>query len=88
MRLGWNEIELLKALARDQSPTVSSSQRLRLELLGLVVDSARGLMLTPAGCAAARDARPTAHEQFEKPDRPLDAAGRKRMLDRVVPTTW
>ena len=87
MRLGWNEIELLKALARDDSPAVASSQRLRLELLGLVVDSAKGLMLTPAGHHAARHAKPTAHEQFETPDRPLDAAGRKRMLDRVVPST-
>ena len=87
MRLGWNEIELLKALARDDSPAVASSQRLRLELLGLVVDSAKGLRLTSAGRHTARTAQPTAHEKFEKPDRPLDAAGRKRMLDRVVPST-
>ena len=87
MRLGWNEIEILKALARDESPTVSSSQRLRLEMLGLGVDSVKGLVLTPAGRHAARTAKPTEHEQFVKPDRPLDAAGRKRMLDRVVPTT-
>ena len=87
MRLGWNEIELLKALARDDSPPVSSSQRLRLELLGLVVDSAQGLRLTPAGRYAAMTAEPTAHEQIERPDRPLDAAGRKRMLERVVPST-
>ena len=86
MRLGWNEIELLKALARDDSPTVSSSQRLRLELLGLVVDSAKGLMLTSAGHHAARTAQPTAHETFDVPERPLDAVGRKRMLDRVVPS--
>ena len=86
MRLGRIEIELLQALARDESPKVSSPQRLRLELMGLVTDSAAGLVLTQAGRAAARTARPTAHEEFEKPNRPLDAAGRKRMLDRVVPT--
>ena len=87
MRLGWNEIEILKALAREDSPTVSSSQRLRLELMGLVIDSAKGLVLTPAGRHEARTAKPTEHERFEMPNRPLDAAGRKRMLDRVVPTT-
>jgi hypothetical protein len=87
MRLGWNEIEILKALAREESPTVSSSQRLRLELMGLVIDSAKGLMLTPAGRHESRTAKPTEHERFEMPERPLDAAGRKRMLDRVVPTT-
>ena len=87
MRLGWNEIEILKALAREDSPTVSSSQRLRLELMGLVIDSAKGLMLTPAGRHQARTAKPTEHERFDMPNRPLDAAGRKRMLDRVVPTT-
>ena len=85
MRLGRNEIELLQALARGESPTVSSPQRLRLEMMGLVTDSVTGLVLTPAGRAAARTATPTAHEEFEKLDRPRDAAGRKRMLDRVVP---
>ena len=87
MRLGWSEIEVLKALAREESPPVSSSQRLRLELMGLVIDSAKGLVLTPAGRHEARTAKPTEHEKFNMPDRPLDAAGRKRMLDRVVPTT-
>ena len=87
MRLGWNEIEVLKAMARDEAPTASSAQRLRLELLGLVVDSAKGLALTPAGRAAAHTSTPTPHEEFEMPNRPLDAAGRKRMLDRVVPGT-
>ena len=87
MRLGWTEIEILKALAREDSPTVSSSQRLRLEMMGLVVDSAKGLMLTPAGRHEARTAKPTPHETFDMRERPLDAAGRKRMLDRVVPST-
>ena len=87
MKLGWNEIEILKALAREEIPTASSSQRLRLELLGLVADRAKGLVLTPAGRDAAHNATPTPHEQFIRADRPLDAAGRKRMLDRVVPTT-
>lgn len=54
-------------------------------MMGLVTDSVTGLVLTPAGRAAARTATPTAHEEFERIDRPRDAAGRKRMLDRVVP---
>ena len=85
MRLGWNEIEILKALAREESPTASSSQRLRLELMGLVVDSAQGLKLTATGRHEARTAKQTKHEKFDMPERPLDAAGRKRLLDRVVP---
>jgi hypothetical protein len=85
MRLGANEIEILQALARGEVPTASSSQRLRLELLGLVADRAHGLALTPAGRMAAETAMPIAHETIDRPERPVDNAGRRRMGQRAIP---
>ncbi len=85
MRLGWTEIEILQALARNEHPAVPSSQRLRLELLGLVIDAACGLTLTPAGRSAAEFAVPTEHERVARPQRAVDAAGRRRMGQRVIP---
>jgi hypothetical protein len=85
MRLGAAEIELLKAVARNEASLISSHHRVRLELLGLAVDTARGLRLTAAGVDAARNARPTPLEEDPKHLRRLDAIGRKRMFSRAMP---
>jgi hypothetical protein len=85
MRLGATEIEILQSLARDEAPKVSSPQRLRLEMLGLVNDTTKGLALTAAGQRAAQDAVPTPHEKADWPQRAVDPTGRKRMLQRTVP---
>ena len=85
MRLGRAEIEVLKALVRNEVSRASSQQRVRLELLGLVIDSATGLRLTTAGMNAALNMLPTPHEEYDMPPRRLDAVGRKKMHTRVVP---
>lgn len=85
MQLGRAEIEILQALVRDETVAVSSPQRLRLEMMGLATDGPKGFVLTAAGREAARTAAPTQHEKFEMPERQVDAAGRKRMLERVIP---
>jgi hypothetical protein len=87
MRLGVAEIDVLKRLARNEVARVSSPQRLRLELLGLAIDSAAGLKLTEAGMNAALNMLPTPHEDYDMPPRRLDAAGRRRMHGRVMPGT-
>ena len=85
MRLGTHDIDVLAALARQQTPEVSSGHRLRLELLGLVRDTAQGLRLTPLGVKAATQAPTIEHEKLEEPPaRRVDALGRKRMLERMV----
>jgi hypothetical protein len=85
MRLGTNDIAVLNALVRKQTPEVSSAHRLRLEMLGLVRDTAEGLRLTPAGEKAAAYAPTIEHEKIEEPPpRRVDALGRKRMLERMV----
>ena len=85
MRLGTSDIAVLNALVRQQTPEVSSAHRLRLEMLGLVRDTAEGLRLTPAGEKAATFAPTIEHEKLEEaPPRRVDALGRKRMLERMV----
>ena len=85
MRLGNNDIAVLNALLRQQTPAVNSGHRLRLEMLGLVRDTAEGLRLTPAGEKAAASAPTIEHEKLEQPPaRRVDSLGRKRMLERTV----
>lgn len=85
MRLGTNDIAILNALFRQQTPKVSSAHRLRLELLGLVRDTTEGLRLTPAGQKAATCTPTIEHEKLDAPPpRRVDALGRKRMLERTV----
>ena len=59
-RLSRQEMLILKALAAKQSVPVSSTQRLRLELLGLVRDGPKGLAITPLGARLAAAWRDTA----------------------------
>ena len=87
MRLGTAEIEVLKTLARNEVPYATSSQRVRLELLGLVVDAASGLRLTPAGVNAALNSLPTPHEEHDLPPRRVHAIGRRKLNGRLVPGT-
>jgi hypothetical protein len=87
MRLGAAEIDVLKKLARNEVARVSSPQRLRLELLGLAIDSVSGLKLTDAGLNAALNILPTPQEEYDMPPRRVDALGRRRMHGRVVPGT-
>jgi hypothetical protein len=84
MRLGTNDLAVLNALVRHETPEVSSAHRLRLEMLGLVRDTAAGLRLTPAGEKAAACAPTVEHEKIEEAPRRVDALGRKRMLERLV----
>jgi hypothetical protein len=78
MRLGATEIEILQSLARGEAPVVSSSQRVRLEMLGLVKDTTLGLQLTPEGRSVADVAEPIPHETVENRERALSINGRKK----------
>ena len=46
MRLSENDIDVLKALTLGETPQVMSWHRLRLAMLGLVLDGRAGLSLT------------------------------------------
>jgi hypothetical protein len=82
MQLSTSDVGILAALRRGESPEVASVHRVRLELKGLVRDTVKGLVLTPLGRDAALSTPNIKHEVMEQPIRRLDAAGRKRMLER------
>lgn len=64
MLLSTGDIDALKALQGDRPPALNSTHRLRLEMLGLVRDTAQGLLLTPLGMAALNAAPKARTEQL------------------------
>lgn len=82
LRLSQKDVDVLRLLAANEHPDVNSAHRLRLELLGLVSDGPRGLCLTPAGRRAATEEANIEHETIERKPQRVDAAGRRRMLER------
>ena len=56
LQLSVQEHEILRAIARSPSPppALSSMQRLRFEMLGLIEDRANGVCLTERGREVAR----------------------------------
>ena len=43
------ELDVLRKLVNGEAVSLSSQLRLRLELLGVIRDGARGIVVTPAG---------------------------------------
>ena len=66
MRLGSQEMSILRALANGKDVHVTSTQRLRFEMLGLIHDTTKGLKLTAAG-------RQLLREQWLTPPQPAIA---------------
>ena len=89
--LGTQEYEILRAMARTASTSpstvpLSSTQRLRFELLGLIEDRADGVRLTDRGRAAAAtpsEAPQTVRDLQHAP--PRDRRGRRLGLRRRSP---
>ena len=58
VQLGAQEHEVLRAIAKSPSFPLSSTQRLRFEMLGLIEDRADGIWLTERGRRLARAPAP------------------------------
>jgi len=58
VQLGSQEHEILRAIARSPSFPLSSMQRLRFEMLGLIEDRAKGICLTGRGRKLAAEPIP------------------------------
>lgn len=84
LRLNPRDLDVLRALMTGMTPDVRSHHRLRLELLGLVRDGAKGLELTPAGRKAITETLATDVEDLRpvKEERERDASGRKKANTR------
>ena len=85
-RLGPRDIEVLRTLLLGTVPDVRSNHRLRLELLGLVRDGAKGLKLTAAGREALAEVAATKTDDRSpvEEERQRDALGQKRNMRRWV----
>jgi hypothetical protein len=89
--LGTQEHEILRAIARTASALavpMSSTQRLRFEMLGLIEDRADGIRLTERGraIAAAPTETPQAPRDLQQSAAaPRDRRGRRLGLRRRSP---
>jgi hypothetical protein len=91
--LGTQEHEILRAIARTTATTalavpLSSTQRLRFEMLGLIEDRADGIRLTERGraIAAAPSETPQAPRDLQQHvAAPRDRRGRRLGLRRRSP---
>jgi hypothetical protein len=89
--LGAQEYEILRAMARTaprsaSAVPLSSTQRLRFEMLGLIEDRADGVRLTERGRAVANapSAAPQSVRELQHTP-PLDRRGRRLGLRRRSP---
>ena len=78
VQLGTQEHEILRAIARSPSFPLSSTQRLRFEMLGLIEDRAKGIRLTELGRKLALEPAPTPPAQQTTRDIHRAAARDKR----------
>jgi hypothetical protein len=90
--LGTQEHEILRAIARTTtmaSVQLSSTQRLRFEMLGLIEDRADGIRLTERGraiAAAPSEAPPpSTPDLHQQASAPRDRRGRRLGLRRRSP---
>ena len=90
--LGMQEHEILRAIARSAASRasavpLSSTQRLRFEMLGLIEDRADGIRLTERGraVAAAPVEKPQAPGEPQHGPPPRDRRGRRLGLRRRSP---
>jgi hypothetical protein len=61
VRLGDLEIEILRKLVNGEAVSISSQQRVRLELAGMIQERAKGIVVTLTGRSLAREKPPEAN---------------------------
>lgn len=87
--LGAQEHEILRAIAKSPSFSLSSTQRLRFEMLGLIEDRAQGINLTERGRKLALEpvppTRPTEAAREVQRSAPRDKRGRRLGHHRHTP---
>jgi len=89
VQLGAQEHELLRAIARSPTFPLSSTQRLRFEMLGLIIDRAKGICLTDLGRRLAVEPIPPSPAPHTTQDihrqAPRDKRGRRLGHQRHTP---
>ena len=60
LKLSDLEVEILRKLANGEAVSISSQQRVRLELAGMIREGAKGIVVTLTGRSLAREKPPEA----------------------------
>ena len=84
-KLSGLEVEILRKLVNGEAIAISSQQRLRLELAGMIREGAKGMVLTLTGRGfLAREKQPqaTGSDAAPKPKISRDTRGRRMPFQR------
>jgi hypothetical protein len=84
MQLSDLEIEILRKLVNGEAVSISSQQRIRFELAGMIRERAEGIVVTLTGRSLARKKAANATASDAAPDAtvPRDSRGRRMPLQR------
>ena len=84
LKLSDLEIELLRKLVNGEAVSISSQQRVRLELAGMIREGAKGIVVTPTGRSLAREkpAEATASDVASDINVSRDSRGRRMPFQR------
>jgi hypothetical protein len=84
MQLSDLEIEILRKLLNGEAVSISSQQRVRFELAGMIREGAQGIVVTSTGrnLALKKAANATASDAASDVKVPRDSRGRRMPLQR------
>jgi hypothetical protein len=80
LKLSDLEIELLRKLVNGEAVSISSQQRVRLELAGVIREGAKGIVVTPTGRGLAREKPAEATASDSAPEAKVSRDGRGRRM--------
>ena len=84
LKLSDPEIGLLRKLVNGEAVSISSQQRVRLELAGMIKEGPKGIVVTPIGrsLAQAKPAEATASGAARDINVSRDSRGRRKPFQR------
>jgi hypothetical protein len=84
LKLSDLEIELLRKLVNGETVSISSQQRVRLELAGMIREGAKGILVTDTGRSLLRERPPDVTTSGATPDVKIsrDRRGRRMPFQR------
>jgi hypothetical protein len=84
LKLSDLEVEVLRKLIKGEAASLSSQQRVRLELAGMIREGANGIVMTLTGRSLAREkpAEATASDSAPEAKVSRDGRGRRMLFQR------
>jgi hypothetical protein len=82
LKLSELEVEILRKLVNGEAVSISSQQRVRLELAGMIREGAKGVVVTVTGRSLARERPAEATASHAAPEIKRDRRGRRMPFQR------